>query len=135
MKFVNYHFKDYINKGLASIGFIEATKIQDEVIPRLLKWESVIGKSETGSGKTQGVILPSRFAEAQLPFPAENIHDEYRQAVHLLLLTADARQLPGLPSSQLGGHVGAYASALHCKYPPFISVECGVITVVQFFFC
>ncbi|MBQ7276381.1 MAG: DEAD/DEAH box helicase [Bacilli bacterium] len=58
MKFVNYHFKDYINKGLVSIGFIEATKIQDEVIPRLLKWESVIGKSETGSGKTHAFLLP-----------------------------------------------------------------------------
>ena len=58
MKFINYHFKDYINKGLSSIGFIETTKIQEEVIPRLLKNESIIGKSETGSGKTHAFLLP-----------------------------------------------------------------------------
>ena len=58
MKFVNYHFKDYINKGLASINFYEATPIQENVIPRLLRKENIIGKSETGTGKTHAFLLP-----------------------------------------------------------------------------
>jgi len=58
MKFVNYKFKDYINKGLASIDFYEATPIQEIVIPKLLKKENIIGKSETGTGKTHAFILP-----------------------------------------------------------------------------
>ena len=58
MKFVNYNFKDYINKGLASINFYEATPIQENVIPRLLRKENIIGKSETGTGKTHAFLLP-----------------------------------------------------------------------------
>lgn len=58
MKFVNYKFKDYINKGLADINFYEATPIQEIVIPKLLKRENIIGKSETGTGKTHSFLLP-----------------------------------------------------------------------------
>lgn len=58
MKFVNYKFKDYINKGLANINFFETTKVQELVIPMLLNKQSLIGKSETGSGKTHSFLLP-----------------------------------------------------------------------------
>ncbi len=58
MKFVNYNLKEYINKGLASINFYEATEIQDLVIPKLIKKNSIVGKSATGTGKTHAFIIP-----------------------------------------------------------------------------
>ena len=56
--FKDYQFKDYINQGLASIGFIEETEIQKKVIKKALNGENIIGKSVTGSGKTHAFILP-----------------------------------------------------------------------------
>ena len=58
MKFVNYNFKEYINKGLSSIGFIETTPVQEIIIPKILKGESIIGKSATGTGKTHAFLIP-----------------------------------------------------------------------------
>lgn len=58
MKFVNYNFKEYINKGLQSIDFYEPTSIQELIIPKLLNKQSVIGKSATGTGKTHAFIIP-----------------------------------------------------------------------------
>lgn len=56
--FKDYHFKDYINKGLESIGFTQETEIQKKVISKALNGENIIGKSVTGSGKTHAFILP-----------------------------------------------------------------------------
>lgn len=56
--FKDYNFKEYINKGLDYIGFSEETDIQKEVISRALRGENIIGKSQTGSGKTHAFILP-----------------------------------------------------------------------------
>ena len=56
--FKDYNFKEYINKGLDFIGFSEETDIQKEVISRALRGENIIGKSQTGSGKTHAFILP-----------------------------------------------------------------------------
>ena len=56
--FSKYNFKDYINEGLNSIGFINPTEIQEEVIPLILNGENIVGKSQTGTGKTHAFILP-----------------------------------------------------------------------------
>ena len=56
--FGKFIFKDYIERGLESIGFKEPTKIQDIVISKALNNESIIGKSKTGTGKTHAFILP-----------------------------------------------------------------------------
>ena len=56
--FKDYHFKEYINKGLEAIGFTEETEIQKMVLKKALKGENIIGKSVTGSGKTHAFILP-----------------------------------------------------------------------------
>ena len=58
MKFISYNFKDYINKGLASINFTEATQVQEIIIPKILQGLSVIGKSATGTGKTHAFMIP-----------------------------------------------------------------------------
>lgn len=56
--FKKYHFKDYIYKGLEEIGFTAPTFVQEEIIPIVLKGHNVIGKSQTGTGKTHSFILP-----------------------------------------------------------------------------
>lgn len=56
--FGKFTFKDYIERGLESIGFKEPTKIQDIVISKALNNENIIGKSKTGTGKTHAFILP-----------------------------------------------------------------------------
>lgn len=58
MKFANLNLKPYINEGLKSIDFYETTEIQSIVIPKLLKRENVICKSQTGTGKTHSFIIP-----------------------------------------------------------------------------
>ena len=58
MKFVNYNFKDYINKGLSAISFYETTPVQEIIIPLILDGKSVVGKSATGTGKTHAFLIP-----------------------------------------------------------------------------
>lgn len=56
--FTKYNFKDYIYDGLKSINFINPTDIQEEVIPKALNGINIVGKSQTGTGKTHAFILP-----------------------------------------------------------------------------
>ncbi|MDL4841521.1 DEAD/DEAH box helicase [Aquibacillus rhizosphaerae] len=59
----NHQFKQYslqpiVNEVIDKLGFNEPTPIQQKVIPALLRGESVIGQSHTGSGKTHAFLLP-----------------------------------------------------------------------------
>lgn len=56
--FTKYNFKDYINEGLKAINFVKPTDIQEEVIPKALNGINIVGKSQTGTGKTHAFILP-----------------------------------------------------------------------------
>lgn len=58
MSFNKYNFKDYIKQGLDAIGFENPTEIQERIIPLVLGGNNVIGKSQTGTGKTHSFILP-----------------------------------------------------------------------------
>jgi ATP-dependent RNA helicase CshB len=57
-KFKIYDFKPFIMEALDNIGFYEPTEIQQKLIPIVLKGESAIGQSQTGTGKTHSYILP-----------------------------------------------------------------------------
>lgn len=57
-KFKIYEFKPFIMEALNRIGFLEPTEIQQKLIPIVLKGESAIGQSQTGTGKTHSYILP-----------------------------------------------------------------------------
>lgn len=56
--FKDLGLKDYILSSLDKIGFEYPTEIQDKVIPLALSGENVIGKSQTGTGKTHSFIIP-----------------------------------------------------------------------------
>lgn len=59
----NYQFKAFglkpwINDLFDQLGFKQPTPIQQQVIPSALKNESIVGQSQTGSGKTHAFLLP-----------------------------------------------------------------------------
>lgn len=56
--FSQFNFPTWIEKALADIDFHEPTPIQEKVIPTILAGKSVVGQSETGSGKTHAFLLP-----------------------------------------------------------------------------
>ena len=58
MKFKEFKFKPFINRALDEIKFVDATPIQEKVIPLALEGKSVVGQSQTCSGKTHAFLLP-----------------------------------------------------------------------------
>lgn len=56
--FVQFGFKPFIDAALKEIGFKEPTEVQARLIPLILKRRSVVGQSQTGSGKTHTFLLP-----------------------------------------------------------------------------
>lgn len=56
--FEQFGFKPFIDAALKEIGFKEPTEVQARLIPLILKRRSVVGQSQTGSGKTHTFLLP-----------------------------------------------------------------------------
>ncbi|MGW6167221.1 DEAD/DEAH box helicase, partial [Bacillus altitudinis] len=57
-KFTTYELKSFIIDAIHELDFYEPTDIQKRIIPAVLKGESVIGQSQTGTGKTHAYLLP-----------------------------------------------------------------------------
>lgn len=58
MKFSAFNINKDLIKILEQNGYVETTPIQQVVIPKALKEENIIAKSETGSGKTHAFLIP-----------------------------------------------------------------------------
>ena len=58
MKFTSFALKKELINALNGLGYIDATKVQDVVIPKALKNENIIVQSETGTGKTHSFLIP-----------------------------------------------------------------------------
>ena len=58
MKFTEFKFKDYIQEALRDLNFVEATPVQEKLIPVVLSDRDLVGESKTGSGKTHTFLLP-----------------------------------------------------------------------------
>ncbi len=56
--FREFNFKEYIYQALDEINFKEPTEVQARLIPTILKGKSVVGQSQTSSGKTHTFLLP-----------------------------------------------------------------------------
>ncbi|HOH18362.1 MAG TPA: DEAD/DEAH box helicase [Bacilli bacterium] len=56
--FKEFQFPVFINEALLKLQFQKPTSIQERVIPLVLQGKNVIGKSETGTGKTHAFLLP-----------------------------------------------------------------------------
>lgn len=57
-KFNEYSFKPFLLEAVEKLGFAEPTQIQKEMMPHILKGNSAIGQSHTGTGKTHSFIIP-----------------------------------------------------------------------------
>ena len=58
MKFSGFNLKKDLINNLNKVGYIDASKVQELVIPKALKNENIIVQSHTGSGKTHSFIVP-----------------------------------------------------------------------------
>lgn len=58
MKFTSFNLKPEMIEALEKIGYVNATPVQDVVIPKALKNENIVVQSETGTGKTHSFIIP-----------------------------------------------------------------------------
>ncbi|MHC5373731.1 DEAD/DEAH box helicase [Enterococcus sp. LJL120] len=56
--FKEFTFQDFIYAALADKGFQQPTEVQEKLIPVIQKGRSVVGQSQTGSGKTHTFLLP-----------------------------------------------------------------------------
>lgn len=57
-RFERFKFQPFIIDAINGLGFYEPTEIQEKMIPLVLKNESAIGQSQTGTGKTLAYVLP-----------------------------------------------------------------------------
>jgi len=58
MSFSSFNFNAQITKALTNNNFIQATPIQEKVIPLVLSHKDVMAKAKTGSGKSASYVLP-----------------------------------------------------------------------------
>ncbi|AZP05251.1 DEAD/DEAH box helicase [Jeotgalibaca ciconiae] len=58
MNFKQYNFQSFIMEAIEELGFKEPTEIQQRIIPIIQSNKSVVGRSQTGSGKSHSFLLP-----------------------------------------------------------------------------
>ena len=56
---INFEIMPQIKRALDDMGFESLTEIQQKTIPLILEGKDVIGKSQTGSGKTIAFGVPA----------------------------------------------------------------------------
>lgn len=81
MSFAAFQLKDYLLTAIADKGFKQPTEVQERLIPVIQAGRSVVGQSQTGTGKTHTFLLP---IFNQLDLEQQNV-----QAV----ITAPSREL------------------------------------------
>ncbi|WP_442594977.1 DEAD/DEAH box helicase [Neobacillus sp. D3-1R] len=57
-KFRTYQLKNFLINAVEDFGYTQPTEIQEKMIPIVLRGESAIGQSQTGTGKTLAYVLP-----------------------------------------------------------------------------
>lgn len=58
MKFTEFNLTPALLEGIASIGFEDATPVQEQAIPVILSGKDMIASAQTGTGKTAAFLLP-----------------------------------------------------------------------------
>ncbi|MEI6580005.1 MAG: DEAD/DEAH box helicase, partial [Eubacteriales bacterium] len=59
VKFSSISLSEELKRAVAEMGYDEATLIQSQSIPLILEGHDIIGRSQTGSGKTAAFGLPA----------------------------------------------------------------------------
>src|SRR5690625_1166379 len=79
--FKQLHLKNDMLKVVEHLQFKQPTEIQEKAIPLILNGKSMIGQSQTGSGKTHAYLLPL----------LNNIKEEHQEVQ--IVITAPTREL------------------------------------------
>ncbi len=58
LNFNTFSFHPAVAKGAADAGYLTATPIQAQAMPKVLQGDDVIGLAQTGTGKTAAFVLP-----------------------------------------------------------------------------
>ncbi len=58
MKFTEFGLDDGLMDGIDSMGYDEATPVQEQVIPKILDGHDIIAAAQTGTGKTAAFLVP-----------------------------------------------------------------------------
>jgi ATP-dependent RNA helicase RhlE len=58
LDFYDFDFDDDLLDGIDAMGYRDATPVQEQVIPAVLKGKDVIAAAQTGTGKTAAFLLP-----------------------------------------------------------------------------
>jgi ATP-dependent RNA helicase DeaD len=59
MKFTELKIDEKLLQSVEAMGFVEMTEIQEQAIPKLMMGGDLIGKSQTGTGKTVAFAIPA----------------------------------------------------------------------------
>ncbi|MBW7641877.1 MULTISPECIES: DEAD/DEAH box helicase [Geobacillus] len=57
-QFTRFPFQPFIIEAIKTLRFYKPTEIQERIIPGALRGESMVGQSQTGTGKTHAYLLP-----------------------------------------------------------------------------
>lgn len=58
MYFTDFGFDDDLMDGIDAMGYVEATPVQEQVIPHIIEGRDIIAAAQTGTGKTAAFLLP-----------------------------------------------------------------------------
>ncbi|MEP5612077.1 MAG: DEAD/DEAH box helicase, partial [Cyclobacteriaceae bacterium] len=58
MNFEEFDLNDQLTEAISHMGFSEATPIQEQAIPAILKGQDLIACAQTGTGKTAAFVIP-----------------------------------------------------------------------------
>ncbi|MBC3886887.1 DEAD/DEAH box helicase [Acetobacterium paludosum] len=59
MKFTELEINEQLLQGIEAMGFVDMSEIQEQAIPKLMMGGDLIGKSQTGTGKTVAFAIPA----------------------------------------------------------------------------
>ncbi|CAM3887966.1 DEAD/DEAH box helicase [Geobacillus stearothermophilus] len=57
-QFTRFSFQPFVIEAIKALRFYKPTEIQERIIPGALRGESMVGQSQTGTGKTHAYLLP-----------------------------------------------------------------------------
>lgn len=126
--FNQFSLNPLIMKVIEELGFTEPTNIQKKVIPEILNGKSVIGESQTGSGKTHAYLLPlfnkinteKREVQFVITAPTRELAVQLYEEVKKIIRYAD-KELIWIPKLLVGG-MDKQKMAAQLKVPPHIVV-------------
>lgn len=104
MSFESFQFKPFIYEALADSDFLEPTPIQEKIIPIVQAGKSVVGQSQTGSGKTHAFLLPllnkidGQIDQVQVVItaPSRELADQIYQATKQITAFSDTVRVMNL---------------------------------------